>query len=283
MRIQVYHRTEYVYAEDVRDNTNDLRLTPKITKFQSVNSSFISILPATRLKRYDDLNFNRVHHFTIPQAHKRLLIESRSIVQTTKNCNIFDSQHGIKCSELEKYRKLEECHSFLQNSVYVSLTPKIWKEAIDIRNGSDNVFQICHEIMEHIYSCFKYSSEATTVSTHANEVIRERAGVCQDFAHAMAAYCRSLGIPTRYVSGYLLDNKNDNNLRGNEASHAWVEIYFGKYGWIGFDPTNRKIVDDTYIVLAFGRDYGDVAPVIGTYFGSGANTLMISVQVDCLD
>ena len=283
MRIQVYHRTEYVYAEEVKDSTNELRLTPKITNFQSVDSSFISILPATRLKRYEDLNFNRVHHFTIPQAHKRLIIESRSIVQTKKNCNIYAPPHDIKCSELENYRKLEECHSFLQNSVYVERTPEIWREAIDISSDLDSVFQICHAIMEHIYSRFKYSTEATTVSTHANEVIRERVGVCQDFAHAMAAYCRSLGIPTRYVSGYLLDNNSGCSLRGNEASHAWVEIYFGDSGWIGFDPTNRKMVDDTYIVLAFGRDYGDVAPVIGTYFGSGANTLIINVQVDCLD
>ena len=283
MRIKVYHRTKYDYFQTVSDNTNELRLTPKITNLQTVDSSFISILPATKLKHYDDLNFNRVHYFTIPGAHKSLLIESRSIVQTKKPLNINASKHHVEYSELGLYRQLEECHSFLQNSSYVALTPEIWREAVDIRGDSNNVFQICHDIMEHIYSSFKYCTKATSVSTHANEVIRGRVGVCQDFAHAMTAYCRSLGIPTRYVSGYLLDNYSDDNLRGNEASHAWVEIYLGKYGWIGFDPTNRKIVDDTYIILAFGRDYGDVAPVIGTYYGSGANTLKISVQVDRLD
>ncbi|MEC8333237.1 MAG: transglutaminase family protein [Verrucomicrobiota bacterium] len=283
MRIKVYHRTRYDYFQAVSDNTNELRLTPKITKFQTVDSSFITILPATKLKHYDDLNFNRVHYFTIPKAHKSLLIESRSIVQTKKPNNIDVSKNEIEYSELELYRQLEECHCFLQNSTYVALTPEIWREAIDIRGSSNNVFQICHNIMECIYGSFKYCSNATSVSTHANEVIKGRAGVCQDFAHAMTAYCRSLGIPTRYISGYILDNQCDDNLRGNEASHAWVEIYLGKYGWIGFDPTNRKIVDDTYIILAFGRDYSDVAPVIGTYYGSGANTLTINVQVDRIE
>ena len=283
MRIKVYHRTKYDYLQTVSDNANELRLTPKITNLQTVDSSFISILPATNLKHYDDLNFNRVHYFTIPKAHKSLLIESRSIVQTKKPDSINASKYCVEYSELELYRQLEECHSFLQNSKYVTLTPEIWREAVDIRGDSNNVFQICHDIMERIYSSFKYCAKATSVSTHANEVIRGRVGVCQDFAHAMTAYCRSLGIPTRYISGYLLDNYCDDNLRGNEASHAWVEIYLGKYGWIGFDPTNKKSVDDTYIILAFGRDYGDVAPVIGTYYGSSANTLTINVQVDRLD
>lgn len=284
MRIQIYHRTEYLYAEDVTNNANELRLTPKLTPSQTVESSFISVLPAARLRRYDDLNFNRVHHFTIPQEHKRLLIESQSIVQTKIKYNREGHlPYGFKYSSLHLCRRLEECHSFLQNSTYVELTPEVWREAVDIRAESDDVLQICHQIMEHIYEHFNYRTDVTNVSTHSSEVIRGRVGVCQDYAHAMVAYCRSLGIPARYVSGYFYDDKRDNKLRGGEASHAWVEIYIVNYGWIGLDPTNRKVVDDTYIILALGRDYRDVAPVIGTYFGRGPNSLKINVQVNKID
>lgn len=282
MRLQVYHRTEYLYFNTVTNNSNELRLTPKLTRAQEVESSLISVLPASRLARYNDLNFNRVHHFTIPQPHNRLLIESRSIVQTKSITNPDVLPYGFRHSDLQACREREDCHPYLQDSNFVETSPEIWREALDIREDSEDVFQTSYAIMDHIYSNFTYCSGATSVTTHANEVIRGRAGVCQDFAHAMTAYCRSLGIPARYVSGYFFDATRNNSLRGSEASHAWVEVFTGANGWIGLDPTNRKVVDNTYIVLAFGRDYRDVAPVIGSYFGGGSSQLNIRVQVDCL-
>jgi transglutaminase-like putative cysteine protease len=283
MRLQVYHRTEYAYADAVTNNNNELRLTPKITRNQQVESNFISVLPATRLSRYNDLNFNRVHHFTIPQAHDRLVIESRFTVITQKLFELDALPYGFLHQDLHSCNQIEECHTFLQSSAYVEITPDVWREAVDIRGDSQDVFQTSYAIMDHIYANFTYSSEATNVSTHANDVIKGRAGVCQDFAHAMTAYCRSLGIPARYVSGYFFDSTRDRSLRGSEASHAWVEVYAGASGWVGLDPTNRKVVDDTYIVLAFGRDYRDVAPVIGSYYGGSRSKLSIRVDVDRLD
>ena len=282
MRLQVYHRTEYIYAEDVEKSSNELRLTPKITPFQDVQHSFISILPATRLTHYNDLNFNRVHYFAIPQPHRSLIIESRSIVDTRKPCDIDNLPYGYTHREMAETSIPEECHPFLQNSAYIENTPEIWREAVDIKGTSEDVFQTSYAIMDYIYSNYHYASGSTTASTHAVDVIRQRTGVCQDFAHAMTAYCRAVGIPARYVSGYFYDSTRNQSLRGSEASHAWVEVYTGKAGWIGLDPTNRKIVDDTYVVLAFGRDYRDVAPVIGTYYGGSGSHLTIKVQIDRL-
>ena len=283
MRLQVYHRTEYFYLEDAAKSSNELRLTPKITASQDVQRSIISVLPATRLEHYDDLNCNRVHYFTIPEQHKRLLIESRSIVETSKPNDLDSLPYGYTHSELKTGPIPEECYPYLQNSTYVENTPEIWREAVDIKGESEDVFQTGYAIMDYIYSNYQYASGTTTAATHAGDVIRERTGVCQDFAHAMTAFCRALGIPARYVSGYFYDSTRNRSLRGSEASHAWVEIYGGKAGWIGLDPTNRKVVDDTYIVLAFGRDYRDVAPVIGTYYGGGGSSrLSIRVQVDRL-
>ena len=282
MRLKIYHRTEYTYTEEVTQSTNALRLTPKITRFQEVDRSIISVLPPTRLTHYNDLNFNRVHHFTIPQAHKRLVIESRSTVKTKKPFEINQMPYGCRHHELIKNNLPESCHPYLQNSDYIEVTPEIWREAIDIKGTSEDVFQTGYAIMEYIYNNYRYATGITSVSTRACDIIANRTGVCQDYAHAMTAYCRSIGIPARYVSGYFYDSTRDRSLRGSEASHAWVEIYCGSAGWIGLDPTNRKVVDDTYIVLAFGRDYGEVAPVIGTYYGGGGSCLKIRVHVDRL-
>lgn len=137
--------------------------------------------------------------------------------------------------------------------------------------------------MERIFKEYDYKPGATAVTTHANEVIKRKVGVCQDFAHAMVALCRSLNIPARYVSGYFFDSTRDHRLRGSEATHAWVEVFVEGYGWIGLDPTNNKVVDDTYIVLAVGRDYTDVSPVSGSYFGGGTSTLVVHVAVRRVD
>jgi len=283
MRLQVYHRTEYIYTEAVTNSSNEVRLTPKITRTQEVELNLLSVLPATRLKYYNDLNFNRVHYFTVPYSHHRLVIDSRFIVHTRKPFELDALPYGLLHTDLPKYASSDDCHTFLQNSDYIEVTPEIWRQAVDIRGDSMDVFETSYAVMDYIYNNYNYHPDATTVSTHASDVIQGCAGVCQDFAHAMAAFCRALGIPARYVSGYFFDNTRGHALRGSEASHAWVEVYVGEQGWIGLDPTNRKVVDDTYIILAFGRDYRDVAPVIGTYFGGSHSKLNICVEVDQLD
>lgn len=283
MRLRLHHRTEYRYSEPVTSNSNELRLTPPTTRHQVCESSFISVLPGARLSHYEDLNVNRVHHFEINESHQRLVVESRAVVSTRRKVDFDRLPYGFSHEELARCRALEDCHPFLQNSHYVDLTPSAWRQALDIQDNSTDVFQTSYSIMQHIFENYEYRSGATSVSTHANEVIEGRAGVCQDFAHAMTALCRSIGIPARYVSGYFFDATRERHLRGSEASHAWVEIYLESFGWIGLDPTNNKVVDETYVILARGRDYRDVSPVMGSYFGSGKSAMMVEVTVDRLD
>ena len=133
------------------------------------------------------------------------------------------------------------------------------------------------------YENYEYCVSTTTVATHANEVLQNKRGVCQDFAHAAIALCRCLGIPARYVSGYFYDATRDQSMRGAGASHAWLEIMVNGYGWFGLDPTNNRVVDETYVILGSGRDYTDVAPVTGTYFGPSPESLQVSVEVKRLD
>lgn len=282
MRLKIYHQTKYQYAGTVNQNENELRLTPKTNCQQYVESSFVYSYPAIKIQHYDDLNFNRVHRLFIPHPHKELTIESRSIVQTQEKINFEQLPYGFTHDQLKSVWGLEETHSYLQNSTFVDVNPDIWKEAIQIKDQSNDVFQTAYAIMEFIYENYTYTSGSTNVSTHANEIIKKREGVCQDFAHAMVAFCRSIKIPARYVSGYFYDSLSNNTLRGAQASHAWVEVFLGEHSWVGLDPTNRKVVDETYVVLAFGRDYYDVAPVSGSYFGDAGCRLNINVQVEVL-
>lgn len=282
MKLKIYHQTKYQYSNSVKLNENELRLTPKTNRHQYVESSFVYTYPTIQMKHYDDLNFNRVHRFSITHPHQELSIESRSIVQTNPRINCQQPPYGFKHDDLKSVWGLEETHSYLQTSTFVDVNPDIWKEAIQIKDQSNDVFQTAYTIMEYIYENYTYTSGSTNVTTHANEIIQKREGVCQDFTHAMIAFCRSIKIPARYVSGYLYDSLRDNSLRGAQASHAWVEIYLAEFGWVGLDPTNRKVVDETYIVLAIGRDYNDVAPVTGSYFGDPNCLLNIYVKVEAI-
>lgn len=283
MKLQVHHRTEYVYQSPVSGNSNELRLQPMHTRWQSCESSYISVLPAVRMSHYEDLNMNRVHHFHVPEPHNRLVVESRSRVVTRQR---FDPQalpYGLTYASLGKCKELEECHTFLQSSPFVEISPEAWRLGLDLKGDGDDVLGTCIAMMQYIYTEFTYEQGATDVSTLASEVLKLRKGVCQDFSHAMTAICRSIGIPARYVSGYFHDAGREPGLRGLGASHAWVEVYLHEFGWLPLDPTNNKLVDETYIALAVGRDYKDVAPVRGTYFGTGTSGLDVRVTVDRID
>ncbi len=280
MRLSVYHKTEYLYPEPVRNNVNELRLSPRTSRRQRVVSSLITILPACRLKHYEDLNLNHVHYFEITQPHARLSISTHFVVDTPKRVDYDNLPYGFLHDDLDKCQYMENCHPFLQNSSLVEITPHAWRQALDCKEDSGDVFQTSYAIMEYIFREYRYKSSSTTVSTHASDVLKDKVGVCQDFAHAMVAMCRSIKIPARYVSGYFYDAGRGAHLRGSEASHAWVEVYIDGHGWVGLDPTNNKVVDETYIVLGIGRDYKDVAPVRGTYFGPRQSAMSISVRVE---
>ncbi|MEM7143544.1 MAG: transglutaminase family protein [Verrucomicrobiota bacterium] len=281
MKLRVHHRTEYTYESPVTQSVNELRLRPLNTRAQLCLSSFISVLPPTRLLHYHDLFRNTVHRFEIPEAHNRLVVESRCLVERHTEVDFDNLPYGSLHEDLPYCRQLTECHEFLQGSFFVELSPEMWRQAIDVRDHSKDVFQTSYAIMRYIFDEYQYDSAATNVSTHANEVFVNRKGVCQDFAHVMLGMCRSIGIPARYVSGYFLDTTKGHRMRGSDASHAWVEVYLSAQdNWVGLDPTNNQVVDDRYIKLATGRDYRDAAPIEGTYWGGGGTRLSVRVTVD---
>lgn len=283
MELKIYHRTEYRYSAPARDNVNEVKLSPQDSKSQRCVSALVSVIPAAPLKPFRDLYGNRAQHVEILEPHDRFVVEARLRLHTAPPLMVADYPYGATMEMLKDLSGREDCHPFLQSSPYVEISPKIWREAVDIMDESTDVFQTAYAIMKFIFENYQYTPGATVVTTHANEVIKGKVGVCQDFAHAMVSFCRCLRIPARYVSGYFFDATRDHHLRGSEATHAWVEVFVPGYGWVGFDPTNNKVVDDTYIVLAVGRDYSDVAPVSGSYYGGGTSALLVHVAVRRVD
>jgi transglutaminase-like putative cysteine protease len=134
----------------------------------------------------------------------------------------------------------------------------------------------CLELTHRIYTDFTYDPRATTISTPVEAVLKERKGVCQDFAHVMASCLRSMGLAARYVSGYL---RSGEETRGAEASHAWCAVYCAQYGWLEFDPTNDLMPRGEHVMVAWGRDYSDVTPVRGVAIGGGEQLINVSVSV----
>jgi transglutaminase-like putative cysteine protease len=142
-------------------------------------------------------------------------------------------------------------------------------------------FDAVHELMQRIHADFEFDPGATTVSTSVDEVLYQRRGVCQDFAHLMLACLRGLGLPARYVSGYLLTDPPPGmtRLMGVDASHAWVAAYSPLHGWVEFDPTNNQLADQRYITLAWGADFADVVPLRGVILGGGDQRMVVDVSV----
>jgi transglutaminase-like putative cysteine protease len=273
MRWTVQHSTRYSYAAPVRDSFNEVRLQPVSNEQQKVDSFLLRILPTTRLRHYHDFYSNCVHHFEIPESHSTLSIESVAEVTTLDNHFLPLSARPAEMTRLPESLQHRLCYDFTQASRYVDLTPETWRMAVDAALNETDVWQAAIQLMHYVHATLVYQSNSTHVHTHMRDVLSQRRGVCQDFAHVMIGLCRSLHIPALYVSGYLAT-------QAASATHAWMEVFVPGIGWQGLDPTHNRQPDQTYIKLAVGRDYADVAPVSGTYKGTTERTLTVDVKIE---
>lgn len=279
-RLSVLHRTTFHYAAPVTDSLNALHLEPRTFPYQKTLSALIRVIPATRLRRFTDLFENITHHFELPEPHVKLEIESRLRVHNLPLALPAASREAT----LDEYRDpliRERIWPYQQECRRVMKSPEVWRHAIDVTAGIPSVFGQAGAIMEWIHREFRYDPGATAVSTNLLEAFELRRGVCQDFTHVMLGMCRAVGMAARYASGYLYNGPRD-SLVGAQASHAWCEVYLPDAGWLGFDPTNNTLADERYVKLAVGRDYDDVAPVVGSYLGTAHCRLEVRVEVEKL-
>lgn len=282
MRLRVSHRTAYTYAGPVRESFNEARLQPVSTERQQLHSFLLKVLPSTRLTHYLDFYLNCVHLFEIPQHHSELVVDATSVVSTRDLPALPADAAPALLSAMGDCARLERCYDFLQSSSFVEVGTEVWRLAVDATAGQTDAWQAARAAMAFVHGGFAYEPDTTHSHTHMREVLRLRAGVCQDFTHVLLGMCRSLGIPARYVSGYLYNGPAE-HLKGAQASHAWVEVYIPGFGWQGLDPTNNRLIDGHYVKVAVGRDYSDVPPVKGTYRGAGARRLTVDVLVSRLE
>jgi transglutaminase-like putative cysteine protease len=276
MKYDILHRTRYVYSTPVRDSFNDVRLEPPSNPGQAVESFLLRVLPAGRMNRYTDFYSNWVHHFEIPEAHAYLLIESQARVKTHPPAPLAEDARPCPLEKLGELRDIEHCHDFLQSSRYVEIEVEPWRLAVDATAGQTDAWQSALALMRFTHDFLKYEPHSTHVHTHMSDVIAQRRGVCQDYAHLMIGLCRSMKIPARYVSGYLATETAS-------ASHAWVEVFIPGAGWRALDPTHNCQIDETYVKIGIGRDYADVPPVAGNYRGTLQRRMEVEVKITPVD
>ncbi len=285
------HLTSYRYAKAVRYAHCTLRLQPRDGEGQRVLASEIAItpVPRSRVLRRDFFGLDLVS-LLIDEPHKEFAVEATSRVLVERpplpDPDSGPSWERVRDAALAAPRlDAQGPAHYLFPSPRVPLVPAVTDYARASFRPGRPLYAAAYDLMLRIRADFRFDARATSVSTPLAESFALRAGVCQDFAHVMIAGLRGLGLPAAYVSGYLRTRPPPGTarLRGADASHAWVSVWCGPgpegLGWMGLDPTNACGVRDDHIVVARGRDYGDVAPIDGIVSSSGAQRLRVEVDV----
>ncbi|SDK26516.1 transglutaminase family protein [Lentzea albidocapillata] len=273
-RVRVVHTTGYQYEAPVMQSYNEARLTPRGDRRQNVVVSRVETTPATRAYRYTDYWGTEVTSFDLHAPHKELQVVASSVVETSA---VIEPVTTGTWADMREENLLDRYTEFLEPTRYTPRNRELLAKARELKKGktpSEAVLAASQWVWEQL----KYQPGSTGVHSSAVDAWHERKGVCQDFAHLTLVLLRGMGIPSRYVSGYL-HTKKDGALRETVRgeSHAWIEAWTG--GWWGYDPTNAMPVGPRHIWVALGRDYADVAPLKGIYSGGAATALEVTVDI----
>jgi len=276
-RFKIRHVTKYTYEGLVRDSANQIMLYPIQDERQDVIEQTLLITGDPVVDVYKDYYGNSVGTFTHARPHAELIIDSRIVVSPRPRIMPEDNiPQELQWEELAKLKYQPELIDFLKQERFDAL-PEVGKIIEEQRCKNCSPLVSAKFFCEYVYNTFAYKKGITTVETTLDEIWQLRSGVCQDFAHVLLVMLRVINIPARYVSGYICPKNN--GMRGEGATHAWVEAYIPFYGWLGLDPTNNLVVNDTHVRLAVGKNFSDCSPVRGTYRGSSNHTLDVMVSV----
>ncbi|HYW43205.1 MAG TPA: transglutaminase family protein [Bryobacteraceae bacterium] len=281
MKVRATHTTTYLYTAPVSICHTAVHLRPRDGRNQRLLDHKLSIVPMPEATfGHKDYFGNDVTCFSIHEPHRTLTISAASLIEMEPGEPLepcltpaWEEARG------EKWRHAEghplHAYQFVFPSPRITATPEFAAYAETSFTAGRPFLESAVDLCHRIYTEFHYDQRATTVATSVAEVLESKRGVCQDFAHFAIACLRSLGLAARYVSGYL----NSRELIGSQASHAWVSVFFPGLGWLDLDPTNDRMVNGSYVTLAWGRDYSDVAPVNGVTIGGGQQVVNVSVTV----
>lgn len=293
-RFRIHHVNRYRYAQDIGLNYGEARLLPRDTPGQRVLESRLELDPGDD-DRHDRLDAwgNRVTWFTLRRPHAGLAVTARSLVERVVTDLPNDSPPWEEVAA-HLARPIGEAEEAVADCILArecrlpSAFVPLESAALDYARASfppgRPLLQAAADLAARIRADFRYRPSATRIDTPLAEVLAERHGVCQDFAHLALAGLRGLGLAARYVSGYLETTppQGQPRLEGADASHAWIAIYLPHQGWFDFDPTNGGLAGEGHLTLAWGRDYGDVAPLKGVIYGGGGHSLEVGVTVSRL-
>ena len=312
MRLRATHVTQYLYAEAVSTCQTEVRLAPRARSGQVPLSHRFEVTPSPSYSASrEDYFGNEVISFSIEQPHEVLVISSECLVEIEPspppNLNLSPAWEEVR-EEVARRAAPEsfDAYQFIFESPLIRRGPEFAAYARESFEPGRRFLDGVNELSAQVFGEFRYDPRATTVATPVEDALAARRGVCQDFAHVMIACLRSLGLPARYVSGYVRPGKGLVGERrmagealadsetsppatepgavvprfsGSDASHAWVSVWCPMFGWQDFDPTNNVMPHGDHITLAWGRDYSDVAPVKGVALGGGEQTIRVSVKV----
>ncbi len=285
MKYKIDHSTIYDYVAPVVQSHHILHLSPRIVTFQNISghSLIIDPAPASR-KDFIDYNGNPASIVTIEQEHSHLQFRAYSeidLIVSKLDTSIQAPAWEDVVSNVQSSGDLE----VLRYSCFSRLTTpdqNILNYALKSFAPQQPVLEAVMDLTQRIFTEFAFDNTATDVSTPISKVMEIKRGVCQDFAHLQASCLRAMGIPSRYVSGYILTRPPEGmkKLAGTDASHAWVSAWCGQeLGWIAFDPTNNMIPYDEHITFAYGMDFDDVSPISGVLVGGGDHSVSVAVDV----
>ncbi len=283
---KIKHVTRYRYQQPVTICHHIAHLLPREARGHLWRYADLEISPtAMRTDRLDYFG-NRQTFFSIQEPHHELLVTSRGEVEILAPSTgmLFSNQPWEQARDNLWNNSPTDFPGIVQftfQSINIALPPEVAQYASASFPANRPVVEAVEDLMRRIHHDFQFDSTATTVGTSVADVLRQRRGVCQDFAHLGIACLRAMGFAARYVSGYLLTTPPPGTARmvGADASHAWLGVYVPKLGWLEFDPTNNMIPTERHITIAYGRDFSDVSPLRGVILGGGKHLVNVSVDV----
>jgi transglutaminase-like putative cysteine protease len=276
-KYRIKHITRYSYPSPVIDSANQVMLFPLDDAQQEVKKHDLLITHQPSVEVFSDYFGNKVGIFSVIRPHTELTIQSLIEVITHEvHAPENDIPTAAQWEELGLIREQFPYMDFML-AENCDAEEEIAATVQSIMKEGTHPFAVAQELSAFVYHHFEYKKGITSVETKVDEIWKLKAGVCQDFAHVLLVMLRLAGIPSRYVSGYICPKNHE--LRGEGATHAWVEAYIPAHGWMGFDPTNNCIASDRHVRLAVGRSFTDCTPVKGTYKGSSEHTLEVSVTI----
>ncbi len=281
MYYSIRHVTRFRYSSPVRESVMELRMQPRSEGPQSLRSFQIATNPRAQLYAYTDYLGNAVYHFNVLREHEELRIEAQAVVEIAQIPPLPEAADPLEWGRYNSYNLSDDKFDLLEPSTFAQITPALREfiAAHQLEKPTSDPLTSLRHLSRTIRDAFEYAPGATDAHSPIDVALKERRGVCQDFAHIMIAIARSWGIPARYVSGYLHHRPLARDRSSQDATHAWVEAYLPSLGWVGIDPTNDIVVSGRHIRAAVGRDYADVPPTRGTYKGGAESELAIAVSV----